>query len=419
MPPPEIRNPERIAPDRLAQMQTVTKNIVFASRNIQLRILRNVYVADEGLVLHPDLTPEPCTVRQHTKQDVLDAQAATKSARDAGTIPRIQGDTVLCRRPGTLNYGHWLVEMLPIAWFAAQHWPHPARFMVQDVQTPLAAIMEETLGRLGIPQNLHVRAGAAPVLAERLVLVEGLTHHGSYIAPQVLECLDRLSNSLPPGPYARLFVSRGQVLSRRLVDEGRIAAHALRSGFACIQPGLLPFAAQAAAFKGARRIVGVMGATLTNLVFAPRGATAFMLSPARMPDTFFWFICGLRGIRLVDMRCASAPAESGRPDWDGNLTLDATDEDAALDAPTSPPPNINALLNPDFYRATHGHLLPAGADPLEHYCTTGWQRGWDPSPHFSTTGYLAAYPDVAQAGMNPLIHYVEHGIAEGRSPFGI
>lgn len=36
---------------------------------------------------------------------------------------------------------------------------------------------------------------------------------------------------------------------------------------------------------------------------------------------------------------------------------------------------------------------------------------------FDADAYLAAYPDVAQEGMDPLWHYIIHGIGEGRQPF--
>lgn len=35
---------------------------------------------------------------------------------------------------------------------------------------------------------------------------------------------------------------------------------------------------------------------------------------------------------------------------------------------------------------------------------------------FDRNGYLRRYPDVAQAGMDPVVHYVQHGATEGRSP---
>ncbi|MGT2485378.1 hypothetical protein ACU4GA_03820 [Methylobacterium oryzae CBMB20] len=42
-------------------------------------------------------------------------------------------------------------------------------------------------------------------------------------------------------------------------------------------------------------------------------------------------------------------------------------------------------------------------------------RGRDPSGHFSTDGYLDANPDVRVAGINPLVHFLEVGFAEGRT----
>jgi hypothetical protein len=37
-------------------------------------------------------------------------------------------------------------------------------------------------------------------------------------------------------------------------------------------------------------------------------------------------------------------------------------------------------------------------------------------PFFDAAFYLERYPDVRQAGMNPLWHYLRHGAAEGRKP---
>jgi len=76
------------------------------------------------------------------------------------------------------------------------------------------------------------------------------------------------------------------------------------SGFALVEPGRLSLAAQIAAFKNAKEIVGVSGAEMTNIAFAPRGARVMNIAPAGMPDTFFWFIAGLRGHTYAELRCA-------------------------------------------------------------------------------------------------------------------
>src|SRR5262249_16871302 len=40
------------------------------------------------------------------------------------------------------------------------------------------------------------------------------------------------------------------------------------------------------------------------------------------------------------------------------------------------------------------------------------------SDEFDAEYYLSRYPDVSHAGLNPLMHYVEHGRREGRQPVG-
>ena len=53
--------------------------------------------------------------------------------------------------------------------------------------------------------------------------------------------------------------------------------------------------------------------------------------------------------------------------------------------------------------------------PLEHYILEGSRMGLDPAPDFSADYYLAAYPDLRTAGMDPFYHFAAFGKAEGRS----
>ena len=61
-------------------------------------------------------------------------------------------------------------------------------------------------------------------------------------------------------------------------------------------------------------------------------------------------------------------------------------------------------------------MAAAGINPLVHYLTWGAAEGRDPSPLFDTSYYLKSNPDVAAAGINPLAHYLTWGAAEGRDP---
>ena len=76
--------------------------------------------------------------------------------------------------------------------------------------------------------------------------------------------------------------------------------------------------------------------------------------------------------------------------------------------------NPNALFDTNGYLNTYTDVKAANINPLDHYNTNGWLEGRDPSVGFDTTSYLAAYPDIHS---NPLKHFLDFGIHEGRSPF--
>ncbi len=69
-----------------------------------------------------------------------------------------------------------------------------------------------------------------------------------------------------------------------------------------------------------------------------------------------------------------------------------------------------------FYMACYPDVAEAGVDPLIHFFYTGWREGRNPSLEFDTRYYLAVNEDVRTAGLNPLFHYLCSGKSEGRLP---
>jgi hypothetical protein len=69
-----------------------------------------------------------------------------------------------------------------------------------------------------------------------------------------------------------------------------------------------------------------------------------------------------------------------------------------------------------WYLAHYPDVKDAGFDPIRHYNSSGWTEGRDPHPGFSTNAYLAFYDDVKAAGLNPLKHFASSGLSEGRHP---
>lgn len=73
-------------------------------------------------------------------------------------------------------------------------------------------------------------------------------------------------------------------------------------------------------------------------------------------------------------------------------------------------------FDPSWYLSQYPDVSQAGMDPIVHYLDHGAAECRDPSPRFSTSFYVGEYPDVAAAGMNPLLHFIRHGLGEGRLP---
>ncbi|WP_177419180.1 hypothetical protein [endosymbiont of Lamellibrachia barhami] len=76
----------------------------------------------------------------------------------------------------------------------------------------------------------------------------------------------------------------------------------------------------------------------------------------------------------------------------------------------------SGLFDETWYLAEYPDVAQAGIDPVQHYLCYGASEGRNPSPKFDTTFYLTTNPDIAQAEINPLIHYLRYGKEEGRLP---
>lgn len=73
----------------------------------------------------------------------------------------------------------------------------------------------------------------------------------------------------------------------------------------------------------------------------------------------------------------------------------------------------SGLFDAGYYIARYPEVV---SDPIGHYLEHATFEMRDPSPFFRTRYYLEENPDVAAAGINPLIHFILWGAREGRDP---
>jgi GT2 family glycosyltransferase len=76
----------------------------------------------------------------------------------------------------------------------------------------------------------------------------------------------------------------------------------------------------------------------------------------------------------------------------------------------------SGLFDRNWYLDQNPDVRQAGVDPSLHYVEYGAAEGRDPHLLFSTEWYLNQNPDVKRAEVNPLVHYIRQGAKEGRIP---
>jgi hypothetical protein len=84
-----------------------------------------------------------------------------------------------------------------------------------------------------------------------------------------------------------------------------------------------------------------------------------------------------------------------------------------LRPPSSRPAN---LFDAEYYLKSNPDVAEANMNPLLHFILMGGLEGRKPHPLFDSAYYLRRYPDVAVARINPLAHYLKYGAKEARQP---
>jgi glycosyltransferase involved in cell wall biosynthesis/SAM-dependent methyltransferase len=74
----------------------------------------------------------------------------------------------------------------------------------------------------------------------------------------------------------------------------------------------------------------------------------------------------------------------------------------------------SALFDAAWYLEQHSDVAAKKVDPPLHYLLFGEAEGRRPGPLFDARSYALANPDVPASGTNALLHFIKHGAREGR-----
>lgn len=327
---PGIRNPDLIGDHLRRQLNETWSTGVFEERPIEVFRLRDVFVIDECMVLDSELrlisnASDPCS-----DEELLRAGDRIRAAQANQRLPCFVELGIMASRRATNNYGHFLIEMLPMAYLAAELFgAEEQKFYMHRADVAMMDVVLRAFRMLGHSlQKLVYRGFGEPVHFDELVVVRGLTQHGTYMSPRALDAATALAQAVPPGSDRRIFVRRmpGWRRGRSLVNEAALCERLQAMGYRIVDPGAMSLEAQIALFSGADDVIGVIGAAMTNIVFCRPGTRITMLVPSHFPDTFFWFLAQHRGLDYSELRCEQ-PAQEGRERSASDFRLSEADMD--------------------------------------------------------------------------------------------
>ncbi|WP_158806332.1 DUF563 domain-containing protein [Acidisoma sp. L85] len=331
--PPQLRNAELLSP-RLRELYKHLWNQTRPREEIVCSVVLNAIVEGPGLVFDADLNLIRQTIHQATPAEIEAATHGVHHYVKNGLLATKPGVTLLCEKAGIGNYGHWLIEMLPIAFLNLKHLCVPGgwRLRLPVAGSAMNAVMLASTELIGVPPSQIDIRDNGPQQYEQLVIMRGLSHHGIHYSPRIIDCMEQMAAAVPAQGVEKIWVSRvGE--RRSIADEAETCMKLAEQGWYIAEPGKMTLRDQISLFKGARRIAGVNGAGLTNLVFASSEAEITSFIPSPMPDVFFWMLAGFKGQTYREVRCRQMEDPQEPEGWNSKLLINISDILSGLSSP--------------------------------------------------------------------------------------
>ncbi|KQS56419.1 hypothetical protein ASG17_10540 [Brevundimonas sp. Leaf363] len=181
---------------------------------------------------------------------------------------------------------------------------------------PLANFQWRSLEFFGVsPSQIAPLVGPTRIARMRLLAPMALGRYD--LSPRLVEALGNhpsVQGVWPRAPRA-LYVERGDVKMRRVVNEDAVLSIAAAMGLEVFDPGAHSMIEQVRAFRDADLIVAVHGAALTNLVYSRPGTRVIEI----VPEGYDQGVTSYRSLSdMFDLAYSQMMARESVPDRKGN-----------------------------------------------------------------------------------------------------
>ncbi len=209
---------------------------------------------------------------------------------ESGSTQEVEAPALLLMGPWSWIYHHWMMEDLPRLW-ALDEFPELTEIPIV-VPAGLSSFQQESLAAFGIDESRLLPFDGSNWRFKRLYVPSFLAP-GGHSRRQIDWIRKKLFNALAVGPTSmldrRLYISREDANTRRVVNEEAVVSFLHSNGFETVNPGTLSLAEQLKLFSEAAIICGTSGSGLINHIFAPERTTLIEMQPDSYINRAHWF----------------------------------------------------------------------------------------------------------------------------------
>ena len=120
--------------------------------------------------------------------------------------------------------------------------------------------------------------------------------------PRVSNAMRQTYEHVAPSGRRSVALIRDPNSGREIENHSDVYSLAQQHGFDTVETGRLDFADQVSLFRGAERLIGVLGSDFANLLFSPEAVSVITMAPGNFGDRFFYALVLDRGGTLIDLR---------------------------------------------------------------------------------------------------------------------
>ena len=195
------------------------------------------------------------------------------------------------------NYYHWICDVLPRLQRTLGRLEPDVRIILPP---GLTAWQKRSLELIGLPLDRCVTySGKRPWKVERLLYASPVAMTGDHEPKSLCWTRDTIRQELgcmPAKPgWRKLYLSRKNAPSRRIVNEDELFPLLKQRGFEVVDSGALSFDAQVRLFSEAQCVIGAHGAAFTNILWSQAGLKALEIFEPGSVRRCYWSMCRVLG----------------------------------------------------------------------------------------------------------------------------